>query len=378
MVSLALQSQPDLLLSHTHVCRLCPAGGSNMTGSGSRTKVSPGGASKVERRLLILLSALVGMAVLALIAVLGVLLWKSPGPESGPAAAALASATVTATATVARPTTTPMLPPTAVPATSTPVVVIVTKIVERVITATPKPPTETPTPTATPTDTETPTEEPTATPEPTETAEPPTPTPTATEVPTRSARSLTPGGIMDFSTVGTWQRGLQPYGTLEETTSLTHGGKGAAKLSYDFPAVDDNFVVFLPQPAITVTGESNALSVWVFGDGSGHFLNAWVQDSKGQVRQFTFGRVSHKDSWQPMTAQLDTSLPWPQGHISGPESPQLAYPISIYALVLDAKGTTTASQGTIYLDGLAAGSATPTPTETVTGTPPAAQPTATP
>jgi hypothetical protein len=344
-----------------------------MTGSGSRNKVSPSGASKAERRLLTLFSALVGMALLALITVLGVLLWKAPGPESGSAGAPLAAATSASTPTVAPPSITPT--PTAVPPTSTPIVVVVTRIVERVITATPEPPTETSTPTLTPTDTETPTEEPTATPQPTDTPEPsatpglPTPTPTATETPTGSARSIAPGGIVDFATLGAWQRGLQPYGTLETTTALTHGGKEAIKLSYDFPAVDGNYVVFLPQPAITVTGEPKSLSVWVFGDGSGHFLNAWVLDSRGQVRQFTFGRVSHKNDWEAMTAQLDTSLPWPQGHISGPESPQLAYPISVYALVLDAKGTTTASRGTIYLDGLTAGSAALAPTETPTAGP---------
>ena len=99
-------------------------------------------------------------------------------------------------------------------------------------------------------------------------------------------------------------------------------------------------------------GKPAALTAWVYGDGSGHFLNAWVKDSAGQVRQFSFGRVSHQ-GWQQMVAPLDTSADWPQGHISGYDSAQLAYPLSLYALVLDAVPHGTASSGTIFLDDVA-------------------------
>ena len=88
----------------------------------------------------------------------------------------------------------------------------------------------------------------------------------------------------------------------------------------------------------------------MLGDGSGHFLNVWIQDSQGEVRAFHFGAVPEAGTWHKLTAALDTTAPWPQGHISGPDNGKLDYPIKLYALVLDGVPDGTASQGTIYLD----------------------------
>ena len=73
-----------------------------------------------------------------------------------------------------------------------------------------------------------------------------------------------------------------------------------------------------------------------------------------------------------MTAQLDTSAPWPQDHISGPDNSKLDYPIRLYALVLDSVSDHP-TKGAIYLDELVTGetaqaNATPKATTTVTAT----------
>ena len=221
-------------------------------------------------------------------------------------------------------------------------------------------PTETVTikPTALPTDTP----EPTAVPAPTSTVTPkPTPTiaPTSTKapLPTRAppAATVQPGMIFDFEDLGTWRRGDEPYGSFTQSSEQKHSGSYAGKLSYDFPAVQNNYVVFRRLAPLGIPEQPDALTLWVFGDGSGHFLNAWIRDAQGEVRQFTFGQVSHKDSWQPMMLRLDTTAPWPQGHISGPDNGRLDFPLSLEALVLDGVPDGAASKGVLYLDDLMSG-----------------------
>ncbi len=110
-------------------------------------------------------------------------------------------------------------------------------------------------------------------------------------------------------------------------------------------------------------GEPNALTVWVNGDGAGHFLNAWIKDSGGQVWTMSFGQVKHA-GWQQMTAYLSPSQPWPSGHISGPDNGQIDYPISFQGLTLDDGNDNFMGQGTLYLDDLASesGATAPIPT----------------
>ena len=54
-----------------------------------------------------------------------------------------------------------------------------------------------------------------------------------------------PGIALGFETFGNWQLGDQQYGSLTQSAEQAHSGKFAAKLAYDFPAVSNEFVVFL-------------------------------------------------------------------------------------------------------------------------------------
>jgi hypothetical protein len=99
-----------------------------------------------------------------------------------------------------------------------------------------------------------------------------------------------------------WRRGDEPYGTLTQSTAQAQSGSAAAALAYDFPASagSSNYVVFMAQPELRIPNGAQALTVQVYGDGSGHFLNAWVRDAANQVWQLTFGRINHT-GWAPMT-----------------------------------------------------------------------------
>jgi len=184
------------------------------------------------------------------------------------------------------------------------------------------------------------------------------PTPTSPPVSQSTPGGVTPspaGIVFDFETFGNWRRGDQPYGSFAASSEQKRSGATAGKLTYDIPNTNENFVVFVRSATIPLPGAARALTLWVYGDNSRAFLNAWVRDSAGEVRSFTFGQVTHS-GWQQMTAALDTSLPWPQSHISGPDNGQLDFPISLLAIVLDAKPVG-AARGVIYLDDLGVGDA---------------------
>ena len=175
------------------------------------------------------------------------------------------------------------------------------------------------------------------------------PTPTRTLALSRPLKA--PGVVLDFEGDTTWRRGNQPYGELAMVTDRVHTGSYSAELKYDFPAVQDNFVVFQAGTPLAIAGQPAALYAWVYGDGSGHMLNVWLADGTNQVRQYTFGQIKHQ-GWQQMTAPLDDAAGWPNVHISGPDTHKLSYPATLNALVLDGVPDGTASKGAIYIDDL--------------------------
>ncbi|MBN1992059.1 MAG: protein kinase [Anaerolineae bacterium] len=224
-------------------------------------------------------------------------------------------------------------------------------------------PAQAPTATVLPTNTPSPTLLPSAT-------LPPANLPTATPQPvTQTSGAAPPGIFQDFESQNTWERGDQPYGEFYRSSTQTHSGNFAGQLDYNFPSSTDNdFVVFSQR--WTLSGNPNAISAWVYGDGAGHFLNAWIKDAAGQIWGMSFGQVKHT-GWQEMIAYLDSNQPWPSGHISGPDNGVIDYPISFQALVLDDGVDTFSGSGTLYIDNLAsvsdATAPTPTPAPVVSG-----------
>jgi len=161
--------------------------------------------------------------------------------------------------------------------------------------------------------------------------------------------------ITSFEPLGSWRRGDEPYGTLTQSTVEAYSGVASAAFTYDFPAAagSGNYVVFMAQPDLRIPADAQALTMQVFGDGSGHFLNAWIRDAGNQVWQLTFGRINHT-GWAPMTAALVASREWPNGPISDSASDELTPPFALRALVLNGAPDGVASKGVIYLDALTA------------------------
>lgn len=156
--------------------------------------------------------------------------------------------------------------------------------------------------------------------------------------------------VTDFEKFGQWRRGDEEWGTFVQDQEIVHGGNSSGRIDYDFPAgAANNYVVFLR--TIPLTGEPTALELWVNGDGSQHFLNAWVEDARKQRWQFTFGRINHT-GWQKMTAPLDLTAGWPNQAVGGVSTAEPVFPLSLYALVLDAYTDSQPFAGAIYLDDL--------------------------
>ena len=282
---------------------------------------APRASSKIP-----LLIGLLGVLLIGVIA--GALLIMSDGgdPKSNP------TPTVVAELDTNTPTPTPAPTNTSAPATDTPAPPINTPVPP---TKTPVPPTKTPVP---PTKTPVP---------PTKTPVPPTKTPVPPTKP--SPPPARPGLVLDFEQDQTWRRGNEPYGAFTRSTEQAKLGASSGKLAYDFAAVTNNYVVFELRPAKALSGNPTGLTAWVFGDGSGHFLNVWIKDKAGEVRAYSFGRIYHH-GWQQMTAWFDDQAPWPAGHISGPDNQVLDYPVSFFQFALDGVPDGSASRGAIYLD----------------------------
>jgi hypothetical protein len=174
-------------------------------------------------------------------------------------------------------------------------------------------------------------------------------TATSQPPPTTSARPDSPGSITGFEEFGTWKRGDQPYGTFAQSSEQVHGGAHAGKLAYNFPSGGNDFVVFLQTHPLG--GRPNQISAWVYGNGSKHYLNVWIEDAAGETWQFPLGQVQYT-GWQQMAAWLDPAAAWPTGHIGGPSNGVVDYPINFRALVLDDIPDSFAGSGAIYVDDL--------------------------
>jgi hypothetical protein len=163
-----------------------------------------------------------------------------------------------------------------------------------------------------------------------------TPAPIATPVPAATQPAATAGSL-NFETFGPWKRGDQPYGQFNQSSDPVKEGSQAGKLSYDFSQAtpEDDFVVFSQR--LNIAGEPNLANIWVYGDGSGHLLNLWIEDAQGEVWSVAMGSVG-PPGWQQLSGVIAPDQPWPSGRVYGPDNGQIDYPIRLNSLVLDRTG----------------------------------------
>ena len=78
---------------------------------------------------------------------------------------------------------------------------------------------------------------------------------------------------------GAWRRGNEPYGEFAAGSEQKHSGGYAGKLAYNIPNVDSNYVVYTRTTPLAIPDGTQVLSLWVYGDDSRAFLNAWMRDA---------------------------------------------------------------------------------------------------
>jgi serine/threonine protein kinase len=156
---------------------------------------------------------------------------------------------------------------------------------------------------------------------------------------------------LSFESFGLWTRGDESNGSFTPTSASAYSGASSAKLSYNFSTTSNDYVVF--SQINDISGQPNSLQVWVDGDGSGHYLNAWIVDDDGQTWQVPFGQVQHT-GWKLMTGLIAVDQKWPWTHISGADNGRVDYPIAFRGFVLDDYSNSYTGQGAIYLDDLSA------------------------
>jgi hypothetical protein len=105
-------------------------------------------------------------------------------------------------------------------------------------------------------------------------------------------------------------------------------------------------VVFVRE--LQLGGQPNTIGVWVYGDGSGHYVNSWIKDAQGEIWSVHLGKVGGS-GWRQLAGRVDSERGWPSGHVAGPENGAVDYPIRFHALVLDRVGAGPTS-GRIYVD----------------------------
>ena len=80
---------------------------------------------------------------------------------------------------------------------------------------------------------------------------PPTARPTA--APKLTATPSRPGLITDFENSGAWKRGDEAWGSFTYSQEQVNAGKYSGKITYNFPAVSNNYLVFNQSIPIAAT-----------------------------------------------------------------------------------------------------------------------------
>jgi len=128
-------------------------------------------------------------------------------------------------------------------------------------------------------------------------------------------------------------------GSFSITSQQVKSGNFSGRLDYDFTVGDGSraaYMNFTNNLALPVGTQK--LSLWVYGEGRGHWLRGTVQDALGQEYNIDFAKSVNWNGWQKVEASL------PQG--KEPFSLKRIYLVEIDSAIKDA--------GTVYFDDLTA------------------------
>lgn len=167
------------------------------------------------------------------------------------------------------------------------------------------------------------------------------------------ARDLTPAQtILGFDDDRGWGTPFPPAnGRLARSTEQVHGGAAAARIDYHFTTTGNDYVAF-PRVADTpLPADTTRIALWVYGDGSGHLVQARIVDAEGEVLQYRLGFLG-PPGWQLLSAPLGGPVE-PGNRISAGNG-RLDGALRLRELVVDDNVDAATGSGTIFVDDLLA------------------------
>jgi hypothetical protein len=156
--------------------------------------------------------------------------------------------------------------------------------------------------------------------------------------------------VLDFNTPLEWTSGNPSNGTLTHSTAQARSGS-AGELSYNAATSGNDFVGFNPSEEIAIPGTPSQLGIWVYGNGSGLELWAWLRDAEGEILKYRLGIVGTGD-WRFISIPInETLLDW---QVDNDTNRRVDFPATLVGFALEDNPDTDTGSGTIYIDDLTA------------------------
>lgn len=162
----------------------------------------------------------------------------------------------------------------------------------------------------------------------------------------RAEATLYVGGsvveVEDFENTAEWSRGSYPTevpSSFQKSVARAYAGSYSGRLLYDFTTLDVTRAAYAT--CDLDIGTPRALSVWVWGDGRGHWLRGTLEDAGGQRLVVDFARrVDWKDEWREVCALIPQS--------------GFQFPLRLKSIYLAEPNGEQRDEGAIYFDDLRA------------------------
>jgi len=103
-------------------------------------------------------------------------------------------------------------------------------------------------------------------------------------------------------------------GSVALVTDPSHDGRPSAQLTYHLDGTGTRAAYVVTQ--LPIPGEPSAISLWVYGDGSGAWLRGAFDEANGERGTVTLARHVDWTGWRSVTAQLPAGVAYPISWVS--------------------------------------------------------------
>ncbi|HEY0604668.1 MAG TPA: beta-galactosidase [Herpetosiphonaceae bacterium] len=139
-----------------------------------------------------------------------------------------------------------------------------------------------------------------------------------------------------------------PVGKPPITASTEQVRSNASgRIIYEFTSADNDYVAFPRSENTPLPANTTRVGLWVYGDGSGHMLQARIADEQGEVLQYRLGYIG-APGWQFLSASLTGEVE-PGNRITGGNG-RLDGALRLRELIVDDSPNTATGSGRFFID----------------------------